>query len=146
MDTKVNIDSNKYHMLSSTTDSNGVIIDANNDFCEISSFSREELIGSTHNILRHPDMPKSIFKDLWVTLRNNKTWKGIIKNLDRNGNYYWVRATVSPSLDKDKNVTYTSIRIPIDDITIEEYEEKYRKLLIIESINLNSRKIESKKY
>jgi PAS domain S-box-containing protein len=138
MDNEVLIDSSIYHMIASTTNSKGVIVDVNDDLCKISGYTRDEMIGKSHRILRHPDMPKSIYIDLWKTIKSGKTWKGVLKNLDKYGDYYWVRATISP-IYKDDGLEqfYTSIRIPIDRYTIEEYTVKYRELLIKEHLQSN---------
>ena len=136
MDKEVIIDENKYHMISSTTDSNGIIVEVNQDLCDISSYTKEELLGKSHNIVRHPDMPKSIFKDMWETIKSGKTWKGVVKNLDSKGDYYWVRATISPILNKDLEQTYTSIRVPINDSDKEYYSKLYRELLIKENLKI----------
>ena len=80
------------NIITSTTDNQGKIILASEAFCEISGYTKEELIGQKHNILRHPDMPVSIFSELWQTIKNGNIWKGEIKNLKKNGDFYWVRA------------------------------------------------------
>ena len=80
------------NIITSTTDNQGKIILASEAFCEISGYTKEELIGQKHNILRHPDMPASIFSELWQTIKNGNIWKGEIKNLKKNGDFYWVRA------------------------------------------------------
>lgn len=83
--------------LVSQTDVHGNIIFANEDLCKISGYALNELIGKPHNILRHPDMPKTIFKELWETVKNEGVWKGHVKNRTKNGDYYWVFATVYPN-------------------------------------------------
>ena len=80
----------------SRTDLKGVITDANASFIEVSGFGREELLGRSHNTVRHPDMPAWAFADLWVTVKSGHVWRGIVKNRAKNGDHYWVRATVSP--------------------------------------------------
>lgn len=82
--------------LVSETDENGVILFANDDFCEIAGYSREELIGQNHNIVRHKDMPKQAFRELWSTVKSGKNWTGYVKNARKNGGFYWVYATVYP--------------------------------------------------
>ncbi|MCS7188845.1 MAG: PAS domain-containing protein [Bacteroidia bacterium] len=82
--------------LISETDTRGVITYANPKFCEVSGYSREELIGKPHNIVRHPDMPKAVFKELWDYLKAGKIWQGEIKNRRKDGTPYWVLATVGP--------------------------------------------------
>lgn len=92
------------------TDTRGVITYSNDAFIEISGFSREELVGQNHNIVRHPDMPKWAFADLWATIKSGHPWRGIVKNRAKNGNHYWVRATVSPILQNNEVVGYMSLR------------------------------------
>lgn len=92
------------------TDTRGVITYANDSFVEISGYTRAELIGRNHNIVRHPEMPKWAFADLWVTIQAGYPWRGIVKNRAKNGDYYWVRATVSPIVVDNKVVGYMSLR------------------------------------
>jgi aerotaxis receptor len=82
--------------LVSETDKKGVIRFANEDFCRIAQYTNQELIGKPHNIVRHPDMPKAAFKDLWDTIKQGKIWTGFVKNKAKSGDYYWVFATVYP--------------------------------------------------
>ena len=104
------------HIISSITDTKGKIIDVSDAFCDISQYSREELLGKPHNTVRHPDMPKSAFKDLWSTIQAGKTWSGKVKNRTKNGDYYWVYANVEPLFDKKGNIeAYAAIRIDITD-------------------------------
>ncbi|MCS6970202.1 MAG: methyl-accepting chemotaxis protein [Planctomycetes bacterium] len=97
-------------MLVSRTDPRGVIIFANDAFVRVSGFSREELLGSPHNIVRHPDMPAAAFADLWATIQAGRTWVGMVKNRCKNGDHYWVRATVSPQYAEGRLLGYISIR------------------------------------
>lgn len=82
--------------LVSETDKSGKIRFANEDFCKIVGYTNEELVGKPHSIIRHPDMPKAAFKDLWDTIQSGKIWTGFVKNRCKNGDYYWVYATVYP--------------------------------------------------
>jgi len=101
----------------SKTDIRGNITYINDKFLEISGYTKEELMGKPHNIIRHIDMPKEAFRDMWKTIRNKKTWRGEIKNLKKNGGYYVVESTVVPILDaQGKIVEYMSIRHDITDI------------------------------
>ena len=98
--------------LVSRTDLKGMITYANDAFVEISGFSREELIGQSHNIVRHPDMPEAAFRDLWNTVKSGLPWRGQVKNRCKNGDYYWVDAFVVP-LKKNGQITgYQSVRTP----------------------------------
>lgn len=100
--------------LISQTDTRGVIQYANTKFCEVSGYSTEELVGQPHNIVRHPDMPKEVFKDLWSTLKAGKIWQGEIKNRCKDGSHYWVLATVGPIRDAQGEISgYISIRVDI---------------------------------
>ncbi|MFP4332880.1 MAG: PAS domain-containing protein [Campylobacterales bacterium] len=83
--------------LVSETDEKGIITFANEDFCSIAGYELDELLGKPHNIVRHRDMPKAAFKDLWDTVKQGKVWTGYVKNSCKNENdYYWVYATVYP--------------------------------------------------
>ncbi|MDX9966766.1 PAS domain S-box protein [Sulfuricurvum sp. IAE1] len=84
--------------LVSQTDEKGRILFANEDFCKIAGYTLDELIGQPHNIIRHPDMPKAAFKDLWDTVQKGKIWTGYVKNRTKDGGYYWVYATVFPNI------------------------------------------------
>ena len=82
--------------LVSVTDTQGVILYANDDFCRIAGYSQQELEGEHHNIVRHPDMPKAAFADLWQKLKRGDSWRGMVKNRCKDGRYYWVDAYVTP--------------------------------------------------
>ena len=94
----------------STTDLKGKITYANPYFIEVSGFSEEELLGAPHNILRHPDMPAVAFADLWVTIKAGLPWTAMVKNRRKNGDYYWVLATVTPVLQHGVTTGYISVR------------------------------------
>ncbi|WP_434580590.1 EAL domain-containing protein [Sulfurimonas sp. NW15] len=102
----------------SKTDTAGIITYVNDAFCEISGYTKEELIGKNHNIIRHPDNPKSIFQEMWDTIKNKKKiWKGSIRNRTKNGKSYYLDATVKPILDLEGNILeYISLRHDITDI------------------------------
>ena len=95
----------------SETDAKGVILYANSDFCKMSGYSKDELIGRPHNIVRHRDMPKIAFKELWDTIKSDEIWNGIVKNRTKSGGYYWVNATIFTSKDVNGNLRYISVRI-----------------------------------
>lgn len=94
----------------SRTDLKGITEEANEAFCAISGFSREELVGRNHNIVRHPDVPPAAFEDLWRDLRNGRPWRGIVKNRRKDGGFYWVVANVSPVRENGQVVGYQSVR------------------------------------
>ncbi len=90
----------------SKADIKGIIAFVNQKFCELSGYKEEELLGKPHSILRHPDMPKEAFADMWYTIKElKKTWRGKVKNKKKDGGYYWVEATIKPILDVDGNIT-----------------------------------------
>lgn len=97
--------------LISATDLAGVITYCNPIFADVAGFSREELVGKSHNIVRHPDMPQATFSDLWQTIQNGRDWMGIIKNRCKNGDYYWVDAYVTPVYVDGKVAGYESVRV-----------------------------------
>jgi aerotaxis receptor len=118
--------SDKY--LVSKTDLRGSITQANDAFVEISGFTREELVGSSHNIVRHPDMPPQAFEDLWRTVKSGLPWRGLVKNRCKNGDHYWVEALVVP-LKKNGSVTgYMSVRTPPSREQVRVAEALYAEL------------------
>ncbi|NQY22767.1 MAG: PAS domain-containing protein [Campylobacteraceae bacterium] len=119
----------KNTMIVSETNSKGHIIYANSDFCKISGFTKEELIGKPHSMVRHEDMPRAAFKDLWKTVQKGKTWKGIVKNLCKNGDYYWVNATAYPVEKSNGKHRFISVRIKPTSKEIENAQKMYKKLL-----------------
>jgi len=124
----------KKTMIVSETNKKGIIIYANEDFCKISGYTKDELIGNPHNMVRHKDMPKKAFKDLWNTVEKNMTWNGIVKNKTKNGDYYWVNATVFSSEDGLGNKRYISVRVqPTDDEKILA-QNSYNELLKEENV------------
>ncbi len=115
-------------MIVSETDVKGNIIFANRDFCKIAGYSIEELVGKPHNIVRHPDMPKAAFADLWKTIQAGNIWNGIVKNKTKNGGYYWVNATAYVSKDEKGNLRYVSVRIKPTEQEIEDAINLYKTL------------------
>lgn len=101
--------------LITTTDRRGIITFANQAFIDISGYTADELIGKNHNLIRHPDMPKGAFKDLWETIQQGKSWRGAVKNRCKNGDYYWVDAYVSPIMKNGEIVEFQSVRIALSD-------------------------------
>jgi PAS domain S-box-containing protein len=97
-------------LIVSCTDLAGIITAANQSFVAMSGYTREELMGAPHHILRHPDMPAVAFKGLWDTIAAGSKWSGYVKNLRRDGRFYWVYATVIPNVREGRIVGYTSVR------------------------------------
>ena len=97
-------------ILVTRTDLQGKITFANEDFLKISGYTREEVIGANHNIVRHPDMPREMFEDLWATIKAMRPWAGCVKNRAKNGDFYWVHANMIPEFEKGKLSGYLSVR------------------------------------
>lgn len=115
------------------TDLTGRITYTNDRFCEISGYDRDELIGKAHSIVRHPDVPKEVYKEMWSTIQNKKIWRGVVKNRKKDGGEYIVDSVVSPILDSNGNITeYISIRNDLTEIfnLKHEIEETQNELLI----------------
>jgi PAS domain S-box-containing protein len=112
--------------LVSKTDLEGIITYCNDAFIEVSGFSREELIGKSHNRVRHPDMPPAAFKDLWDTIKAGRPWRGILKNRCKNGDHYWVDAFVVPIRENDRIVGYMSARSAPSRPAVAAAEAAYR--------------------
>jgi PAS domain S-box-containing protein len=108
----------------SHTDAKGRITFVNDDFVDISGFAAEELIGQPHNILRHPDMPSEAFRDLWQTIQNHRPWSGVVKNRCKNGDHYWVRASVTTKTEGG----YMSVRVKPGRDEIAAAESLYERL------------------
>nr|WP_145010999.1 PAS domain-containing methyl-accepting chemotaxis protein [Pseudomonas psychrotolerans] len=114
--------------LISTTDLQGTITYCNEAFIAISGYTREELIGSPHNLVRHPDMPPPVFGHMWATLREGKPWMGIVKNRCKNGDFYWVSAYVTPILEQGRVSGYESVRSLPSAAEIRRASELYARL------------------
>ena len=97
-------------LLMSTTDAKGVMTHCNAAFARVSGYSMDELMGQPHNLIRHPDMPPEAYKDLWATIGRGRNWSGIVKNRRKNGDFYWVRANVTPMMVDGKPRSYMSVR------------------------------------
>ena len=119
-------------LIISRTDLDGVITHCNDAFVEISGYEREELIGQPQSILRHPDIPSSIYQDLWDTLHSGGKWHGYLKNLCKDGSHYWVYATVVPNRRRGELVGYTSVRREMSRKNIEESTAKYKAMMAAE--------------
>jgi len=111
-------DATNHSSIVSKTDTRGNITYANNDFCKISEYSVEELIGQNHNIVRHPHNPETLYSEMWATLnKKKKIWKGLIRNMSKSGKSYYVKTTIQPILDASgKIVEYIALRDDVTDI------------------------------
>ncbi|WP_454727264.1 MULTISPECIES: methyl-accepting chemotaxis protein [Cupriavidus] len=114
--------------LISRTDLKGRITFANRAFIETSGFAAEELLGAAHNLVRHPDMPAEAFADLWRTIQVGRSWVGIVKNRRKNGDFYWVSATVTPTVVDGQLVGYTSVRAMPQREQVEAADAAYARL------------------
>lgn len=112
----------------STTNSKGVITYVNEDFINVSGFSENEALNKSHNIVRHPDMPPAAFADLWRTLKDGKSWMGIVKNRCKNGDHYWVDAYVTPMFERGRIVGYQSVRVKPRHDDVARAEKLYERL------------------
>jgi len=118
----------------SKVDPKGIITYVNETFCKLSGYSKEELIGSPHNIVRHPDVPSSVFKEMWATIKSKQVWKGIIKNRKKTGEAYFVKSVIKPILDLNGEILeYIAIRTDVTEL------EAYKAILEenIEASNSN---------
>ncbi len=121
-------------LILSSTDLKGIITYANRKFCEVANYTKQELIGKNHNIIRHPDMPKAAFKDLWDTIQQGKEWSGVVKNLRKDGKYYWVYSHITPIIDDSGKITgYTAALRPASENEIEESVALYKEMLAQEN-------------
>lgn len=115
--------------LISTTDPQSYITYANDEFCDIAGYSYDELIGNPHNMVRHPDMPKAAFKQLWTYLKSGQSWMGLVKNRCKDGKHYWVSAFATPIKDANGNIIeYQSVRSRAEPEQIERAEKLYEAL------------------
>ncbi|ENM5842842.1 PAS domain-containing protein [Vibrio mimicus] len=114
--------------LVSTTDTRGIITYANEAFCQVAGYTAEELLHKNHNIIRHPDMPKAAFQDLWDHLKLKHAWRGAVKNRCKDGRYYWVDAFVTPIYEKGLLVGYQSVRRQLAPKVRERAEKAYRSI------------------
>lgn len=122
--------------LLSKTDSAGVILFANDAFCEISKYSRQELIGKPHSIVRHPDMPRRLFEILWETIQKGEIFRGILKNKAKDDSHYWVKATIMPVMDENKSIVkFIGARYLIEDegLALDLYQQQAYALGLVES-------------
>lgn len=115
-------------LIISRTDLNGYITYANEVFANISGYTPAELLGKPHSVVRHPDMPSSVFKHMWDTIKSGSLWRGYVKNLRKDGGYYWVYAEVSGVYKDDKIVEFKSLRSPVSEDKKIEFQNEYDKL------------------
>lgn len=108
------------NIIISSTDTQGIITQVSEKFCQTTGYEREELIGKNHNIIKHPDMKSEVYKNLWEIISQDKTWEGELKNIKKDGTAFWVDATISPLYDDGKKIGYTAIRQDITDKKIIE--------------------------
>ncbi len=124
----------KDELIVSKTDTKGKITYGNDIFYKLSGYTEKELIGSPHNIIRHPDMPKVIFKLLWVYLQSGREIHAYVVNRAKNGDYYWVFANVTPSYDESGRVIgYYSVRRAPEKEALDIIKPLYKKLVKIEN-------------
>ncbi len=120
-------------LILSSTDLKGIITYANRKFCEIAGYTRDELVGKNHNIVRHPDMPKAAYKEVWDTITSGKEWVGLVKNLRKDGKYYWVFTHILPIRKDNEIVGYSAARRPASTEEVQEIIPHYQELLKTES-------------
>lgn len=116
-------------ILLSTTDVNSHITYANSEFCEVSGYSTQEMYGQPHNLVRHSDMPKAAFENLWQTIQQGESWMGPVKNQSKDGRFYWVNAFVTPIKDEQgKIIEYQSVRTKLNDEVRARAEKTYQEI------------------
>jgi len=116
--------------LISETDTKGNITYVNRKFVEMSGYSKEESIGQPHNILRHPDMPRQAFEQMWKTIQSGKIWEGYVKNLRKDGKFYWVIVNIVPKLDENGEINgYIASRKVPDRLQIQMAEKSYQEMI-----------------
>lgn len=117
----------------SKTTAKGIITYGNPIFIEFSGYTEEELLGTQHNIIRHPDMPRSAFKLVWDTIEAGQEFFGYVKNMSKDGSYYWVFTHITPDFDQNKNIVgYTSVRRYPKREAVAKIEPVYRQMLAAE--------------
>lgn len=127
----------------SRTDENGIITDVNDFFCEVSGYSKEELIGSNHNIVRHPNNAKLFYENMWNELKQGNIWKGKIKNLSKNGEDYFLISTIIPISNENKITEYVGVKFLTTEIEVKNREFKKKVMYNLQEtkrINTNARK------
>lgn len=138
----------EYHAeerLISETDTRGILTTANTSFCQVAGFSQEELVGKSHNLVRHPDVPPEAFADLWRTIQAGERWTGVIKNRCKNGDHYWVKAFVSPVVQDGQIIRYRSVRKRPTRHEIQEAEALYKRIWAGEKGLMNTQAAHAKR-
>jgi len=132
LDVEIELDPKRY--IVSETDEKGKITFCNDYFMEVAGYSKEELIGKPHSVIRHPDMPRVVFKLLWQTISQGKNINAIVKNLAKDGRYYWIFTEFESRKDTDtgKIIGYHAARKSISKFVLEVIEKLYAELLVIE--------------
>lgn len=120
-------------LIVSRTDTFGNITHCNQAFVEMSGFEEDEIVSKPHYLLRHPDMPAAAFADLWETIKAKNKWSGYVKNLRKDGSYYWVYAVVVPNIRNGEVVGYASVRRKPSRTKINECIELYKTMLVEEN-------------
>ncbi|MDC0933260.1 ATP-binding protein [Arcobacteraceae bacterium] len=116
------------YVIRTVTDTDGTLLSVSDAFCKVSQYSKSELIGENQSIIRHPDMPRELFIDMWNSIKSGKTWKGKIKNLAKDKSYYWVESYIEPNFIKNKIISYTAIQIKISNkVKLEELNKSLEK-------------------
>ncbi len=114
--------------LVSETDEKGIIRFANDEFCRYAGYTIGALVGKPHNIVRHEDMPRAAFKDLWDTVKSGNKWRGFVKNKTKQGKFYWVFATVYPFTSCDGTKGYISCRRKVSEKEVKKYTALYKEM------------------
>ena len=116
--------------LISETDTKGIITFVNRKFTEMTLYTKEEAIGKPHSLLRHPDMPKAAFEGMWKIIEGGKTWEGYVKNLRKDGKYYWVVVNIVPKLGEEGEVVgYIASRKMPDRIRLQTIINQYKQMI-----------------
>jgi PAS domain S-box-containing protein len=128
-------------LIVSKTDLTGRITYANQVFCRVAGYSEQELLGQPHSIVRHPDMPRAVFKYLWDTILEGREVFAYVKNMARSGDFYWVFAHVTPSFDADRKIVgfHSNRRVPDQRIVREVIAPVYADLLSVEQSHRNGK-------
>ncbi|HLO02733.1 MAG TPA: methyl-accepting chemotaxis protein [Symbiobacteriaceae bacterium] len=144
--TNVERDYHAEERLISETDTRGIVTTANASFCQVAGFTHDEMVGKSHNIVRHPEVPPEAFADLWRTIKAGERWTGVIKNRCQNGDHYWVKAFVSPVVQDGRIIRYRSVRKKPTRDEIQAAEALYRRIAageqgLFDTLAANKRKI-----